>query len=147
MSLKTFTLAAVPLKKAQPLIGCMKPIVLDIHETRSWPFQSYDHSHNWFNHELTAHRGSWQCVEGCGLIFTTEHEFETHVRTLHLELILILSAVRSTSLMKPIMTEKATCLPALHCINYYWKFSKAPWFPPTVTSPIRSSHKHQQKTG
>ncbi|KAF1979278.1 hypothetical protein BU23DRAFT_441216, partial [Bimuria novae-zelandiae CBS 107.79] len=46
----------------------------------------YESRHAWSQHELEAHRSSWQCIEGCQGIFTTESDFEAHVCKLHIEL-------------------------------------------------------------
>ncbi|KAF2121308.1 hypothetical protein BDV96DRAFT_640703 [Lophiotrema nucula] len=56
----------------------------------------YDSRHAWFKHELEAHRGSWQCVEGCDDIFSVEEDFDDHVRHCHQDL----AADKTLSLLK-----------------------------------------------
>jgi hypothetical protein len=39
--------------------------------------------HEWFQHELQAHRRVWQCAHGCPGSFGTQNQFEAHVRVQH----------------------------------------------------------------
>jgi hypothetical protein len=71
----------------------------------------YDSRHDWFNHELEAHRASWQCVEGCDKTFPTRTSFETHVSTQHLDLASpsMLSALRDTSRKPAELSMRVRC--------------------------------------
>jgi hypothetical protein len=70
----------------------------------------YDSRHEWFQHELKAHRTSWQCIEACGKTFAAESEFETHVRRDHTDIANMLSALRRTSAKSASLTDAVECV-------------------------------------
>jgi len=71
----------------------------------------YDSRRDWFTHELEAHRASWQCIEGCDKTFSTRHDFEAHISTLHADLASpnMLSALRVTSRKPADLTMRVKC--------------------------------------
>lgn len=71
----------------------------------------YSSRHDWFTHELEAHRSSWQCIEDCGRSFPTINEFENHVQTEHPEFISqnMLSAMSRIALRRATLVENASC--------------------------------------
>ncbi|KAF2467713.1 uncharacterized protein BDR25DRAFT_374557, partial [Lindgomyces ingoldianus] len=71
----------------------------------------YDSRHTWFTHELKAHRTSWQCVEGCDKIFSTEEDFENHVQRSHSDLSApkMLSVLKRTAARTANLTNQADC--------------------------------------
>lgn len=43
----------------------------------------FDSRHEWFDHELLAHRKEWVCSAGCEESFSLQTEFEDHMRNTH----------------------------------------------------------------
>ncbi|KAF1961192.1 hypothetical protein CC80DRAFT_402833, partial [Byssothecium circinans] len=71
----------------------------------------YDSRHEWFKHELEAHRTSWQCVAGCDKILDSKSAFEKHVETNHAELAspAMLTALKRTAMRSAGLTTQASC--------------------------------------
>jgi hypothetical protein len=46
----------------------------------------FSRRHEWFHHELQAHRQAWKCAQGCPGSFGTQTQFEAHAREQHPEL-------------------------------------------------------------
>ncbi|KAF2688848.1 hypothetical protein K458DRAFT_385013 [Lentithecium fluviatile CBS 122367] len=71
----------------------------------------YDSRHAWFNHELEAHRASWQCVEGCDKTFTAKDDFQDHVSSKHADLASpnMLAALERTSRMGADLSARISC--------------------------------------
>ena len=61
----------------------------------------FSRRHEWFHHELQAHRQIWQCAQGCPGSFETQTQFEAHARVQHPESISpeLLVALSSLSVM------------------------------------------------
>jgi hypothetical protein len=70
----------------------------------------YDSRHEWFQHELEAHRTSWQCIEGCEKGFKAQSEFESHLQKDHAELATILPAIKRTSMRRANLIEQVACV-------------------------------------
>ncbi|KAF2875881.1 hypothetical protein BDV95DRAFT_284582 [Massariosphaeria phaeospora] len=71
----------------------------------------YDSRHDWFNHELEAHRALWQCIEGCDKKFQSESDYETHVSAQHPDLASpnMLSILKHTSRRGANLFREVTC--------------------------------------
>ncbi|KAJ8118054.1 hypothetical protein OPT61_g881 [Boeremia exigua] len=71
----------------------------------------YDSRHAWFAHELEAHRSIFRCVEDCSKTYSTEAEFEAHIKSKHDDLAApdIYSAIKRTSVKRPSLSDMATC--------------------------------------
>lgn len=67
--------------------------------------------HDWYRHELEAHRSTWQCIPGCTISFSHASDYENHVSTAHPELSssLVLAALRSTARKAGSTTAQANC--------------------------------------
>ncbi|KAF1951152.1 hypothetical protein CC80DRAFT_425360, partial [Byssothecium circinans] len=50
------------------------------------PDCSYEARHEWFQHELQAHRRQWECFEGCPGSFPTREGFSEHLQVSHPQL-------------------------------------------------------------
>jgi hypothetical protein len=50
------------------------------------PDRTYESRHEWFQHELHAHRKWWECIVGCNATFTSLHAFNKHLGQEHSEL-------------------------------------------------------------
>ncbi|KAH7073644.1 hypothetical protein BKA63DRAFT_37734 [Paraphoma chrysanthemicola] len=70
----------------------------------------YESRHEWFQHELGAHRMAWECVEGCGKVFDTQQSFDEHVHMSHSDLIDVLPALERTSVRGADLAEQVQCL-------------------------------------
>jgi hypothetical protein len=70
----------------------------------------YDSSHEWFQHELQAHRTSWNCIEACGKTFAAESEFASHVQRDHTDMVNMLSELRRTSAKSANLTDAVECV-------------------------------------
>jgi hypothetical protein len=71
----------------------------------------YDSRNAWFQHELEAHRSSWQCIPGCDISLTHEKDFDTHLLEQHTELASapMIAALKRTARRAGNNSEKATC--------------------------------------
>jgi hypothetical protein len=47
------------------------------------PDRTYESRHEWFQHELQAHRKWWECIEGCNVVFRSLHAFHEHLTNEH----------------------------------------------------------------
>jgi hypothetical protein len=70
---------------------------------------SYDSRHEWWQHELEAHRITWQCIEGCQKVFTAQSDFDFHIENDHEDLITMLPTIRRTSARSAAMTKQENC--------------------------------------
>ncbi|KAF2826329.1 hypothetical protein CC86DRAFT_28104 [Ophiobolus disseminans] len=70
----------------------------------------YDSRHEWFQHELEAHRTTWQCIQGCDMTFATQDEFDQHVRRCHTGFVEMLPTIKRTSARTANVTEQVHCL-------------------------------------
>jgi hypothetical protein len=50
------------------------------------PDRTYESRHEWFQHELLAHRKWWECVAGCNVRFDSRDSFSEHLTRKHEEL-------------------------------------------------------------
>ncbi|KAF2126814.1 hypothetical protein P153DRAFT_70755 [Dothidotthia symphoricarpi CBS 119687] len=50
------------------------------------PDRMYESRHEWFNHELQAHRTWWECIEGCNQPFQSPDSFREHTWHEHTDL-------------------------------------------------------------
>lgn len=71
----------------------------------------FDSRHSWFQHELEAHRFSWQCVDGCEQVCHSERDFELHIRSSHPDMSEgnMLAALKKTSTRPANLTDSANC--------------------------------------
>jgi hypothetical protein len=47
------------------------------------PDRTYESRHEWFQHELQAHRKWWECIDGCNRVFRSLHAFQKHLANEH----------------------------------------------------------------
>ncbi|KAF2786341.1 hypothetical protein K505DRAFT_221217, partial [Melanomma pulvis-pyrius CBS 109.77] len=47
------------------------------------PDSTYESRHDWFNHEVQAHRTWWECISGCNLPFHSHSDFQRHLQLVH----------------------------------------------------------------
>ncbi|KAH3913620.1 hypothetical protein HBH56_105500 [Parastagonospora nodorum] len=50
------------------------------------PDHTYESRHEWFQHELQAHRKYWECIIGCNTVFQCSNELYEHIESKHAEL-------------------------------------------------------------
>jgi hypothetical protein len=55
-------------------------------ENCTTPDRTFESRHEWFNHELHAHRAWWDCVDGCNEKFQSSNDLTEHIRRAHIEL-------------------------------------------------------------
>ncbi|KAF2867799.1 hypothetical protein BDV95DRAFT_502175, partial [Massariosphaeria phaeospora] len=60
----------------------LQPYVCSFEECEI-PDCAYDSRHDWFDHELKAHRKWWECVDGCNIAFQSHADIRQHLQNDH----------------------------------------------------------------
>jgi tetratricopeptide (TPR) repeat protein len=47
------------------------------------PDITYESRHDWFSHEVHAHRTFWECIDGCNISFHSHSDFRRHLQLAH----------------------------------------------------------------
>jgi len=47
------------------------------------PDFTYESRHDWFSHEMHAHRKFWECIDGCNMPFHSQSDFRQHLQLAH----------------------------------------------------------------
>lgn len=96
------------------------------HEECKIPDTTYESRHDWFNHELHAHRVWWQCIESCDFSSHSKIEFRDHLSRSHPEWS---SKDRQEDLMRTCerqqsMDAKAECPLCQHSLSSFTQFRR-----------------------